>query len=511
MRAGWPRPWTWALALAAGCSENGIRPHGGDDDDDATGPGGTVPADPITLTTAAAFDPLYDATTLTVITADAGAPVSLTVYGPDDTEVFSVDVTTDGKGYVAVRWDGADPSEDARLRPGLYHAVAALGDGQSDDGDVAVVRVGFDGAWLEGDDGVTATREPLYWPLERRLGDEADPVAVLDRIDDGRVPFDFDAVPASPMAARPATAEPAAFVYDSRPILTLSVAEHGGTGGPTGLDLAEVTLSVDGWTVLSGEGLAPGATVVLQRDAPLGDTVGVTAESLTLRFEVDGATIGRQALPLRVYRLLDRSQFTGDDPKYRPWSPVVEQALVAIDGTAPEPGAVVDALVDFVYFDLGLSYDTRSGASAYSEYGFGFTNPHFLLSDFLTRRFGAVINCSDAGNILGAYANMVGARLDHLILSPGFDLNYIQAIGYTEHTTCPFGPGGCGFSYHAVTTLPGSNAVWDATLALDGDADPGRTPNVDLMVQTIPGDEYLDRLVRAGNPQYQNETQETLQ
>jgi hypothetical protein len=210
--------------------------------------------------------------------------------------------------------------------------------------------------------------------------------------------------------------------------------------------------------------------------------------------------------------MLDASQFTREDDKYRAWAPVLEQSLTAIDGTPAETYAVVDALVDFVFSDLGLVYDTNSGASAYSDYnGWSLSEPHFLLSDFLQRRFGSTINCSDAGNILGAYANMVGAPLDHVILSPGFDLNYIRAIGTAEHTRCPFGSGGCSFSYHAVNTIPGSDAIWDATLALDGDADPRSSPSTDLMVETIDEGEYLDRLVRDGNPSYDNEGQETLE
>jgi hypothetical protein len=264
--------------------------------------------------------------------------------------------------------------------------------------------------------------------------------------------------------------------------------------------------------VLDGSPLVPGGTLVLQRDEPLGDTVGVSELTLDLAFTVGDDPLGAQVLPLRIYRLLDVSAFVGPQDEYRPWAPVVEQALVAIDGAPGEPYAVVDALVDFVYYDLGLTYDTTSGASAYSQYGgWSLQDPHFLLSDFLVRRFGNVINCSDAGNILGAYANMVGARLDHLIVSPGFDLNYIHAIGTAEHTRCPFGQFGCSFSYHAVTTIPESGAIWDATLALDGDADPRTAPSTDLMVQTIGGDEYLDLLVRSGAPRYQDQAQETLQ
>ncbi|MEZ4241282.1 MAG: hypothetical protein R3F59_35020, partial [Myxococcota bacterium] len=333
----------------------------------------------------------------------------------------------------------------------------------------------------------------------------------LDAIDDGAAPLDFAAIRPGPMATPPAEGEPAAFVYDARPILTLAVGEHAGDGGATGLDAVDVGLEVDGWTVLQGVPLAPGGAVVLQRDEPLGDTVGVSALSLSLRFTVDGAPLGVQTLPLRIYRLLGPSAFGSARPAYRPWAPVVEQGLVAIDGAPADDEAVVDALVAFVFDDLGLVYDTVSGASAYTEYGPGFRDPHFLLSDFLVRRFGSTINCSDAGNILGAYANMLGAPLHHVILEPGFDLNFVRAIGTPEHTRCPFGPFGCSFSYHAVTSLPGSAAVWDATLALDGDSNPRALPATDLLVQDIDDDEYLDRLVRAGAPSYEDQGQETLQ
>ena len=60
---------------------------------------------------------------------------------------------------------------------------------------------------------------------------------------------------------------------------------------------------------------------------------------------------------------------------------------------------------------------------------------------------------------------------------------------------CPFGkPWGCGFSYHAVTTLDDAATIWDATLALDGDKDPTSAPSTELMVHGIPGADYLYRL-----------------
>lgn len=509
-------PLVVAGVLAVACSEGGFTTIPTVDGGAGTD-GGTIPDDipALDVDGPSAVDPLFGEAVVDVHTRDPAQDVEVRITDADGGEVLALDVTTDADGDVSVPWDGR--TADGDVVPGVYTLTATVtaeadAPDARDDVEIAVVRAGFTAAWLEGDDGLTGTREPLYWPLDGALRDAGDPVATLAAIDDGAVPIDFAPLPDATFAVRPAGNEPVAFVYDSRPILTLQVAEVTGERLPTGLDQARIRAVIDGWTALGGDILAPGASLVFQRDAALGDTVGVTTEDLALGFESDGVVFGTQVLPVRIYRLLDRSQFVGPEPKYRPWAPVVEQALPALEGTAPVVEDVVDALVVFVYRDLGLVYDTNAGASAYSEYGgWNFTDPHFLLTDFLTRRYGDVINCSDAGNILGAYANMVGARLDHLILSPSFDLNEIKAIGIDDYTSCPFGPFGCGFNYHAVTTVPASGAIWDATLALDGDADPGSSPSVELLVQTIDDAEYLDRLVRSGRPRYQNQAQETLQ
>ena len=172
---------------------------------------------------------------------------------------------------------------------------------------------------------------------------------------------------------------------------------------------------------------------------------------------------------------------------------------------------MLDALVEWVFYDLGLEYDTRRGASAYASYGGDWDRGSFNMSGFLERRFGSVINCSDCAGIIGAYANMIGARQSYLIILSNFGLNEIQAIGVPEYTSCPFGPTSCGFSYHAVTTGDGGANIWDATLALDGDYDPGSAPSEALLVQTIESGEYLDRLVRSGDADYYYETVGSIQ
>jgi hypothetical protein len=62
-----------------------------------------------------------------------------------------------------------------------------------------------------------------------------------------------------------------------------------------------------------------------------------------------------------------------------------------------------------------------------------------------------------------------------------------------------------------VTTDDGGLTIWDATLALDGDLDPRSAPSTELLVQTIDGEEYLERLVRNGFADYYYESRGTIQ
>lgn len=489
-----------------GCSEIRLKPDRDDRGEETSESALTLTADDI-------FDPLFAPTEIALSDAPPDAQLEIAITSSDGDTVRTIEGETDSDGTSAISWDGRD--EDRRwVRAGTYTLVLTLGDDRAE-AEITAVRAGFLSARLEDDDGVSAIREPLYWPVEQELQSEGENIAQLFSIDDGEVPIDF-AAPETESPLRPSQSadrwsEPAAYVFDARPILSLTVAEDSALGG-TGLEDADVELVVDGWTVLVGNPLRPGEEVLMQRDEVLGDTVGISELDLSLSFRAGDREIGAQLLPLRIYRLLDLSQFDNPSDQYRPWVPVVFEALNAIDGTPADVTSVLDALDAFVYNDLDLTYDTNSGASAYTEYiGFDWDRPHLYLTDFLQRSNGSVINCSDAGTILGAYANMVGASLEHVIIDPGFELNYILAIGGDEFTSCPFGQWGCGFSYHAVTTHPGSDSIWDATLALDGDDDPGELPSTERLVQNVPGDEYLDRLVRSGQPYYHSQSQGTLQ
>lgn len=451
---------------------------------------------PLTADAAPAFDPARSPLAWSVAGAP-GAGIEIAVER-DGQVLWTTSATLDGSGTLDGTWDAAaEPPE-----PGPLTLVVTAGSQTATD-PTAAVRVGFDEAWFGDADGADRTRQVLFWRGGRTLQSLDQPVSVaVDGADFPAVSSDVVAAPVD------GTAEPVAYPHDARPVVAL------GVPAGNGFEHATIEVVADGWTATTSPALEAGGVVKLQRDEPLGTTVGLTDETVALRFEAiddDGSRhdLGTQLLPTRVYRLLgpQTTGFAADEAQ--PWVAAIDPALRAIDGTVAEHDAVIDALVAWVYNDLGLTYDTAAGASFYSEYAQGnWDEPIFFLSDFLQRRNGDTINCSDSGNILATHANMVGAELVHIVILQNYQLNEIKAVGQAQFTSCPFGPWGCSFSYHAVTTdSPDGATIWDTTLALDGDADPGNAPSTELLVQTLSGQEYLDRLVRSGSAAYDHPAQ----
>lgn len=480
------------LACAPGGARVGTEPGGAG--------GGALGVD-----AQAAFDPLRGPLSFQV-TGPPGAAV--TVVALDGaTELGTVAGSLDASG----RWDGAWDAAASPPQAGRYALVARSAGREAQDA-FAAVRPGFAEARWSDDGGATAHRELLYWRGDQAVQDAAAPAATTTSV------TAFPDVSADLIwGPTDGSGEPVAYRYDSRPILELTVPTVTDLGG-TGLDDAVVEVAVDGWTALGDARLTPGGTVRLQLDGELSDSLGVTETDLSLTFTaVDGSArwpLGEQRLPVRVYRVLGPQTTGWTEGQAQPWIAAIDPALRAIEGTYAAHGDVVDALVTWVYNDLGLRYDTNAGASFYSEYGgFQWDEPHFYFTDFLARRNGDVVNCSDSAMILATHANQLGAELVHIVILENYSLNEIKAVGGTEFTSCPFGPwGGCGFSYHAVTTNdPGAATVWDTTLALDGDADPGSAPSTELLVQSITGAEYLDRLVRSGQANYESPARVTFE
>jgi nitrogen fixation protein len=460
----------------------------------------------VSLGVAPAFDPILG----------GPLPLDAEVVGEGDLRIE----VQDAKGTVLATptgsWDGRD-AKGARLPVGPYRIVARLLRGAEtlaeDVDETRIVRCGFLDAYAEDDGGTSATLVPMFWFRDRVVQDLDEPFVSLDAMEDaGGAATHFQAV-TDELETFPSDANlPLATTVGSRPILTLVLGDASILGA-SGLVGAGIGLSVPGWTVLSGVPLAPGTPVVLQADSAISETLGVVEEEVSLGFvvEAEGSTwnVGTQTLPIRWNVLLGEPTFTRTESQYTAWAAGVEPALRAIDGTAAEHDAVLNALVEWVFYDHGLSYDTRSGASYYTRGGW--SSSTFMAGPFLERAWGSIVNCSDCAGIMAFYANQIGADLNMIIVLQNFQLNQILAIGGTGFSNCPFGPYSCGFSYHAVTTDDGGGTIWDATLALDGDSDPSSLPGEVLLVQTIDGEEYLDRLVMSGSAWYQYESKGMIQ
>ncbi len=509
--------WLWLALVACGGGTLDLK-----NGTELTGPGTTVPGTPgttdpappeahVTLAVAAAFDPMLGGPLDIAASADVDGALTIEVLGAEGEVLESSEA--DG-GSLAFAWYGRD-LEGGTLPVGAYTVRASLVPGEGDPveaiAEVHLVRLGVQAVYATGDDD-TASRVPLLWHGSDALQDPSNPIVAIEAIEDelgAPIPLppvtdDLERVPTG-------AGEPAAFIWDSRPILTVELGESAVFGG-SGVDLVDVGVALDGWSVVSGVPLRPGEPLVLQKDDILLDGVGVVDADLELAFVVGDAELGSASLPLRFYALLGPPTFEEEGLLYNPWVGAVEPALRGIQGTPAEHDAVLDALVRWVFEDLGLRYDTQWGASAYTVYeGSQWERARFSFDAFLERQMGSVVNCTDCAGILGSYANMVGAWLGYVIISPGFSLNNILAIGGDEFSSCPFPPNGCGFSYHAVATSDGGATIWDATLAIDGDGDPGSLPSTRELVQTMDGEAYLDAIVRDGNPYYHDESQGSIQ
>lgn len=471
------------------------------------------PEPAVALTAAEVFDPLLGGPLEITWTTTGPGTLTLTVEDAAGAAVYS------GTGDGGLSWDGRN-TQGMPLPVGPYQLVAelALAEGGSVLAELptTLVRVGVDAVYAEDDGGATAQRVPLYWHGDKELQDLSAPIAALASLEDAEgLARDLPPIAKGLNAQTADLGQPTAWTWDSRPILSFTLGRselHGGTG----LEYAELGLEVAGWTVLSGLPLTEGQAVVLQKDTPLGEGLGVLEEPLRLSFtytDADGVvrSLGQQRLPVRLYALLGPPTFGASAAIYNPWVAAVDPALRGIAGAGPDHDAVTDALVRWIFEDLGLEYDTRYGASAYVSYEGDWTDAHFRFGSFLDRKYGSVINCTDAASILLTYANMLGAEQYYRIILENFELNEILAIGGDEFTSCPFGRGGCGFSYHAITADAEGAQVWDATLAEDGDADPGASPSEVLLVQGLDEDEYLWRLDRSGHATTHYLAQGTMQ
>jgi hypothetical protein len=294
---------------------------------------------------------------------------------------------------------------------------------------------------------------------------------------------------------------PAAFVAGTSlsisATLSASVAGADGGGAPTVTEVRVV--APEGTTFEGSDAFGHGETLVATTDASPVPNVG--RYDLALRWTFEARAPGGEWQPVpgaittvhRLYGLVDRPIFDYTDVPHRAWVDVIDTVAGWVDGATRDPDAVAGRIVEGVYYELELRYDRERGASFYTSYPSGWSGAVFDASRFQDRVNGSTINCSDAGSIVSTYANMVGIDLRYHILQhrtdAGFDLNYIQAIGWMGFTETPFTSGRGAFRYHAVVGPP-DGRFFDGTLALDGDGTPTALPSSALLAAGMPPNDY---------------------
>lgn len=285
--------------------------------------------------------------------------------------------------------------------------------------------------------------------------------------------------------------------YDVR--LTSDLAGVDGGGSPTVMEVRVVPPS--GLSAAGDTAFRDGATVRMSGTPVL----AVDRYDLPHAFGFEARRPGGEWQPmpgafsvtLRMYGLVDEPTFARTTVPHRPWVDVVDTITQWVGGASGDQAGVGAAIVRGVYEDLGLRYDTRAGASHYSDYGSGWSGGVFEMQAFQERRYGTVINCSDAASIVSSYANMIGLDFRYRILTDragdGFQLNYLQGIGSPMFTFSPFDSGRNYFRYHAIVNSRDVR-TWDATLAVDGDGAPSSSPFMQQLVTGLDPMAYLAAL-----------------
>lgn len=473
-----------------------------------------------------------------VVILKDGAPVKTLVDAPKPLGKLSFDFIPSAEkdlatGAYQIKADVGCPASATDMKPGTAQATMYL------------VRLGATKIAIK--DGEGGGRVPLmyhslahaslnYFPIPDTMGGSSLDMPVgepeLDKKDGTARAFpsapwsDLDSPPFDGTGAVIETGNtiPVSLKTGTKPDLVFTIGKTAKSlvgSQPTGLaaaGLPQIRLVVDGITGTDTALVTEGgeATVRLATSpVPSIDRVDLPVK---WHFEVKGTdgtykpiVGGEQSVTLRFYGVLGNDQGTASPDL--PWVAVVDEATKKIAGTANDAPKARSILVQHIYEEVGLAYDRKSGASAYTNYvgSPSWSAARFYLSDFMKRARGKIVNCTDCASILSTYANMIGAKLHYSIIGWSFKLNPIMGIGSTTFGS-PFDSGGMGFSYHAVTTPDSTATIDDATLAVDGDSDPKVAPYTKLLVQNLTGSDYLTRLsptYGTGTPIYQYTDQQT--
>lgn len=464
-----------------------------------------------------AFDPKLDPTPVT-FTTSGDCPVALTVQNA------AGQVATLRPDAGTATWAGRDDA-GVLFDPGRATAVAVT---TCDDGgvgvataDVFVVRLALGTVDLDdsGDGGhvevafhkldvETRAVTPVDAATPEYRGAPADAVADADE-DDGtpRASVDLWTNPDMPPWGDGAAVDvaydvPAAYVAGSTPrfrVLPATTALSARTLGPVPAlpyDAPPLRIVADGLTPVQ-DGAWTADTAVELDGAPLDPTLGRADLDVTWRWEAwDGdawvAVPGSVTTTHRLYRLLgppslrDGTALGFAAPL--PWIGTLEDLEPAVEGLPADVPTVLSALRDWLHWNDWLVYDPND--SAYSSYSGAYIYWDYTwseLGDWLDRDDGLHLYCHSLSCLFSVLAGTEGVYAPQQVLGVGFTTNLVRAAGTDEWLAW-------GFNSHSVVSPDDGATLWDASIDLDGDADPSTAPETVLEPKGLSFDAYTTAL-----------------
>jgi hypothetical protein len=448
------------------------------------------------------FDPKLPGASLTILSrADGSGSYSarIAVYGASGQLIRTITSTQRNTGTrYQDSWTGLD-SQGRFVAPGAY-TVRFSADGQSQDTTVNVVRLGVLAMRFE--DGVAGNRRirMAYHRPDRNV--VGNPFAVdsaglpwilessslgarcLDRADGS--PLDTPAK-YTDLASPPRTSSgqimsrgrsmPLAYPQGSKPGLTLLMGSSAGDNGRAvscGYPIQGVNIAI----LLGGSydvNLSPGKVLGLELDA-LGS--GLRKQNLNLDFRfVYNAGNGWRWVPGQIRTEHDCYTTLGPPSTSdgMAWVGALDLATRRGQSSTTNASAATANTVRLVNNDLGLVYDDRAGAPAYTDSPGGLESPYLDLGSFLDgRRLGSRVNCLDCAATVSTLNKHAGVQTYVVIIGWNFALHWIRGIGGSRFIHDLFGSH--SFSYHAIASIDRGRNIHDACLSVDADSRPDRSP-----------------------------------
>jgi hypothetical protein len=448
------------------------------------------------------IDPTLDGAALSFgVEAPEGCAVELELWTADGLAWPLATFTADG-GPAPVAWDGrlgGALAAPQRLELAALTDCGAAGRGLSRL-PLAAVRLVPGQIALDAGAGavpLSFAKADLVTPVEVPVDGAAYQLAGGVASDGALVvpPWDQPQAPPWPSGGDPGAVDrnlPTAAVAGSALTLRVTPAAAGPDGGPLVPDGVVVALTAPvagGW-----EGPVAGGL------APVPPTAGVERRALAWAWSAcvddgggcDPAPVpGARETTHELYRLLGPSGLRdGRAEGYasdRPFIGALAATAAAVDGAADGP-ALMTALRGQLYTDPWVIYDPN--VAAYSEYDGSYIYWDAITSEltaWLDRDQGLRLYCHSMSCLLSTLGNTWGVDARQLVLGVGFQTHLTRAAGDEDWLIW-------SFNSHSVATIDDGDAIWDASVDLDGDDDPGRSPVEPLAVTGLPIGEYLERL-----------------